>query len=299
MKLVTQTDCTAKTFGPYEAVDILSRAGYDGIDWSFFELTGSDSIWLENDWRGNAQKIRRQADDAGVQIIQAHAPFPSSKGESSRGDEGYESFIFKRILRSMEAASILGVKFIVVHPKHHLVYRNNRKATWDMNIDFYRSLIPYCEKWNIHVCAENMWQYNKQGGFIVDSFLSEPEEFCDFLDALDSPWIVGCLDLGHSALVGVEPQDFIRAMGPDRIKALHVHDVDYHADCHTLPYMESLNWAEITRALGETGYSGTFTFEADNFLNKLPKELRKDGIEFMCKTGRYLVRQVEKWQQKD
>ena len=113
------------------------------------------------------------------------------------------------------------------------------------------------------------------------------------VDAVDSEWIVGCLDIGHSALVGVDPADFIRELGNKRLKALHVHDVDHRHDNHTLPFMEKLDWASITEALGEIDYQGDFTFEADNFLNVLPNALKLEGAKFMVKTGRYLIEQVE------
>lgn len=71
-----------------------------------------------------------------------------------------------------------------------------------MNVEFYRTLIPDCERLNIRVCAENMWQWDDKREIIVDSICAQPEEFCALLDAIDSPWIVGCLDIGHSALVG-------------------------------------------------------------------------------------------------
>ena len=71
-----------------------------------------------------------------------------------------------------------------------------------------------------------MWQWDDKREIIVDSICAQPEEFCALLDAIDSPWIVGCLDIGHSALVGVEPRGTLSAhSGSKRLQALHVHDV--------------------------------------------------------------------------
>lgn len=293
MKLITQTDGLSGAFSPKERIRILKEAGYDGIDWSFFEMTkGSNaygpSPWLEDDWRKTAEELRAEADRLEIPIRQAHAPFPSA-GDTKE----YDEMILGRILRSMEVASILGVRNIIVHPKQHLKYAAHKDELFQINVDFYRGLVPYCEKWNIRVCAENMWEYDRRRDYIVDAPCSSPEEFNALLDTVDSPYIVGCLDLGHTALVGREPQDFIRAMGPRRLQALHVHDVDYKRDCHTLPFMEKLNWAEITKALGEIGYEGDFTFEADNFLKGFPDALKPRAEAFMQEVGRYLIAQVE------
>ncbi|MBQ7058109.1 MAG: sugar phosphate isomerase/epimerase [Firmicutes bacterium] len=290
MKLCTQTHAMVDSFGPEEGVRKLAQAGYDALDFSFFEMVNGQGPWLKRDWKARAKKVRAVADELGIEIRQAHAPFPSSKGS-----EPFDTEIRKRIIRSMEVASIMGVKHIIVHPVQHMTYKNNEKKLFDMNVEFYRSLIPECERLNIKVCVENMWQRDDKRKYIVDSVCATIEEFNAMLDTIDSPWIVGCLDVGHTALVGTEPQDFIRAMGPKRLQALHVHDVDYLNDCHTMPFMERLDWNEICKALGEIGYEGDFTFEADTFLFNLPKELQLDGARLMVKVGRYLISQIESY----
>ena len=193
----------------------------------------------------------------------------------------------------MEVTSILGVRNIIVHPKQHLVYAKNKRATFDMNVEFYRALIPDCERLNIRVCAENMWQWDDKREIIVDSICAQPEEFCALLDAIDSPWIVGCLDIGHSALVGVEPADFIRALGSKRLQALHVHDVDYRKDCHTMPFIERIDWENTMKALAEIGYEGDLTLEADNYLRLFPKELQTAACRMMAQTAGYLRSRFE------
>ncbi len=288
MRLVTQTDVLARTFGDEAAVRMLAKAGYDGIDWSFFPMTNGNGIWCTDQWEQHARHIRAVADECGIPIVQAHAPFPSSKGE-----EPYDTVILERIKRSMVIASIMGVEHIIVHPRQHLPYEANKQQLLQENLDFYRSLIPTCEKYNIKICTENMWKFDSRRGCIIPSMCSLPDTFNQMIDLLDSPWIVGCLDLGHCALVGVEPADFIRAMGPKRLRALHVHDVDYLHDCHTMPFMHKLDWEAITQALADIGYEGDFTLEADNFVNAFPDSLKAEASAFMAKATRYLADQVD------
>ena len=197
--------------------------------------------------------------------------------------------IMERIRRSVEVASIMGVQHIVVHPKHHLPYLSHRGELWQMNVDYFTSLIPLCEEFGIHICAENMWQRDEYRQVIRESICAAPEEFAALLDAVDSPWITGCLDIGHCALVGIDPCHAIRILGPDRIAALHVHDVDYVQDRHMLPFTESLDWISIMGELAGIGFEGNLTFEADQFLAKLPPQLREDGAAFMVKVGRFLI----------
>ncbi len=287
MRLINNSDTAVRQYGPVEAVRLLARAGFDGIDWSMFASWRDGEGWLAPDWREKAGRIRQEADKCGIPILQAHAPFPSS------GDtKNFDDHAMTCILRAMEVASILGVKNIVVHPRQQLPYQHHARQLFDESVAMYRSLIPYCEKWNIRVCAENMWQYDTRRETIVDSICSQPEEFTALLDAVNSPWIVGCLDLGHSALTGVEPADFIRAMG-GRLQALHVHDVDWRHDNHDMPFNRKLDWESICKALADTGYAGDFTFEADTWQNRFPKELTEDANVMLCKVGRYLMGRIE------
>ena len=288
MMISTQTDSLSRHFGDTECVRILAKAGFDAIDWSQFALQNDDSVWNTDDWAAHADELLAAAKECGVVFNQSHAPFPSSRGE-----QPYDTVIRQRIVRSMEIAARLGAKNIVVHPVQHLEYKTHKKELFDMNLEFYRSLIPVCERLNIRVCLENMWQYDKLRGHIVDSVCSQPEEFCAMLDALDSPWMVGCLDIGHCALVGVDPAAFIRAMGAKRLQALHVHDVDHVRDCHTMPFLQKLDWGSITGALADIGYTGDFTFEADNYIEAFPDALRPEASALMAKVGRYLVSRID------
>lgn len=288
MRLVTQTDIMAKNHGDEECIRILAKAGFDAIDWSFFGMEADMGIWCTDAWREHALALREIGAQCGIGFSQAHAPFPSTTGQ-----EPYDTKIRKWILRSMEAAALMGVRNIVVHPVQHLEYARNREQLWQENLSFYRSLVPYCEEFGIRVCAENMWQRDGRRNYIVDSVCASPEEFSALLDELDSPWIVGCLDIGHCALVGREPQDVIRAMGAKRIQALHVHDVNYVRDCHNMPFMEGLDWEAIASALAEIGYEGDFTLEADEFFRKMPPALMPEASILMAKTGRYLMERIQ------
>ena len=286
MKLVMNTEPLTEKLSYQESLRLIAQAGFDGVDCSFFDMKGEDSVWNGPGWKSLAQELRARGADLGLCFRQAHAPFPSAKA-----DEDYNKVIFPRILRSMEAAAILGVENIVVHPIHYGSYWENREAQYQRSLDFYRELIPYCKEFGIRVCTENMWSRDP-AKIIRDSLLSRPEEFCAFVDELDSPWIGACLDIGHAALVGQNPADMVRRMGK-RITCLHVHDVDYREDKHTLPFTQELDWEEIAKALGEVGYRGDFTFEAEQFIRKMPQQLWPEALKLMAAVGRYLMGRIE------
>lgn len=289
MKLVTNTYHLVSRLGPEEAIRLLAGAGFDGIDWTFSQDMGDDSPWLQGTWQDHAKKLLDTAGECGVVFRQAHAPVPSSKGT-----EPFDSTVLKKIHRAMEAAAFLGIEYIIVHPKQHLPYRENREQLFRESVAFYKGLIPCCESWGIKVCTENMWQRNAETRMIEESVCAPPEEFRDMIDAVDSPWVTGCLDVGHCGLVGQDPANAVRVLGHHRVSALHVHDVDLVEDSHTIPFGGKLDWQSITAALAEINYQGDFTFEPNGYFKNTPVPLWPEAAKFLAHTGRYLIAQIEK-----
>lgn len=285
MIVSTTTDILAKQFGHKVAIKMIADVGFDAYDFAFYGLSEDTPIFRE-DYERYARELKEYSDICGITCNQAHAPFPSSVGVKEKDEKIYEN-----IVRSMEVASILGAKIIVVHPVQHLTYAEHPQELFEMNVAFYKSLIPYCEKFGIKVAIENMWQYNSASKCITDSTCSRSWEFCKYIDAVNSDWIVGCLDIGHASLVVKDIPKFINGMGNRRLQALHIHDTDFIKDLHTLPFTQKIDYLSVMRALDEIGYKGDFTYEADNFLKVFPQELYPDVLAFMCVVGRYLASQ--------
>ncbi len=285
MLLSTQTSRLQNKFGYEVAIRILAGSGFDAFDLSLFRPVDDNDKLYKRNFRAYAKSLRDLADSLGIRCNQSHAPFPSSVGDPEKDAE-----IFKSIVHAMEIASILGADHIVVHPKQHMPYRENAAKLKEINMRFYNELIPYCKKFGIKVALENMWQMNPIGGkTIVDSTCSRVEEFCDYLDTLDSPYFGACLDTGHVSLCGEDMGVMIRGLGK-RLKALHVHDTDGYRDLHTLPYTAGNDFGMIMRLLSEIGYEGDLTFEADTFYRGFTVELYPDVAAFMGKVGRHLVK---------
>lgn len=292
MLISTQTGAISRAFGDKEAIKILANAGFDAFDytfadWDLYECKEHDKKLLSGDYVGYAKELKAFAADCGIVCNQAHAPFPSSRGT----DEDAE--IFEYLIRSMEFAATLGAKVIVIHPKQHIYHLDNQEELFSMNVAFYKSLVPYCERFGIKVAVENMWHENPNTYAIVDSACSRAWEFKKLLDTVNSPWIVGCLDIGHASLIGADIPSFIRTLGKDRLQALHIHDTDLVHDLHTLPFTGKINYYEVMCALKEIGYEGDFTYEADGFLKGFPKDFYPEASLFMANVAKRLLKWME------
>jgi len=289
MLLSTQTSGVVSRFGYEEGVKLLHNAGYDCLDLSLFEMVDDKSVYVQENWRETVEARKKFADENGIVFDQSHAPF------SFRWDKP-EIFEIgkKRVEQSIEISAMMGVKNVVVHPLHWFPYKGFEKEAFDMNVNYYKELIPICRDLGVRVALENMWQKEVKRKCISFDVASTVAEHIALLDTIDSEYIVGCLDLGHVALIGEEPEDSIRALGHDRLKALHVHDNSYTNDDHLLPGQGKLNWDAIMASLKAIDYDGVFTYEADGFLRNWKNDYIAEAVKFMEQTGRYLLAKLDK-----
>ena len=282
----TQTLHLEKRYGLIKAVEMLVEGGWKNLD---VTCEYDRDFYYNDEYKSLAERLKEYASKNGVSFIQGHAPFGRYDWDLNKMKEEY----LWRFPRMFEFLGALGVKNVVVHPIHNLRHYGNEEALFETNMEFYTSLVPYAKSSGVNIAIENMWHYHPVARYICDSVCSAPEELARYYDTLKHHGVFTvCLDLGHVALTGREPERVIRQLG-ERIGCLHVHDVDYKTDLHTLPGASKLNWEEITRALGEIDYKGSFNLEADYFFRGFPEELENDVIKFMEKTARTLATKVD------
>ena len=280
MKLVTLTSTLATRFDIFKALEMIKEAGFDGYDYSFFNR---EWVACKSDgWKEHALAIRKKSDELGLPCLQAH-----SNCERKMPMEISEEDYLADNIRALEFAAILGCPIVVVHPSEPYTAEQNRDA-------LYAKLMPVAEKLGVKVATENMfsWQDSRQL-MTVPSACGTAADFVAHIDALPHPNFTACLDLGHAQMVNCEgAPKMIRALGK-RIGALHVHDNDLIYDDHIFPFAGFSNWEEITSALAEIGYSGHFTFEADQSMTRYPDELLPYCLKLLERTGRYLIKRIE------
>lgn len=286
MKLSIESFALSQKLGDKGAFDAIKKSGFDAVDYSYYWRNSEEETLFGENFRNYAQDLRNYLDKIGLECSQAHAPFPAPLLDVYTE----ENMQYRNVVRSIESASILGAKTIIVHA---VTSFDDKKLLEECNVRFYRSLIPYCEKFNICVAVENLFYTDKKRNCKKGIF-GTPEELKNIIKKINSPYIVGCIDIGHASLTAGEPEDFILKSDFTKIKALHVQDNDYLSDAHTLPFLGKLNFENIMGALKQVNYDGDLTFEIFHFLSRFPKELLPDALNLAVKVGRYLISLYEK-----
>jgi len=274
--------------GLYRAIELIAEAGFDALDFSFCGFEDAPEL-ADEGYIEEAKKIRAFLDQKNIVCNQAHAPFNLVFGE--KYDLGERKYL--EIVRSMEVASILGAKNIIVHAvKMPYECLNDREYFMKAQYEYYMTLKPYCQKFGIKIAIENVYRTDhKRSGFKGD--FRTPEELCRIIDMLGHEDFCVCIDVGHTSLVGYEPEEFIGLMKKGYVGALHVHDTNYKGDLHVLPYTALLNWENIMTALKSIEYDGDLTFEIACAIARFPRELLGDTLYFVNKVGRHLASLTE------
>ncbi len=285
MLFATQTEYLAKKYGNEKAVDMLIDAGYPAIDISVFRY---DDVPFVDYYKEVAVRMKSKADANGVKFIQAHAPFVGGNYEK------YMSECVPLMPRAIEFASLLGIPNIVIHPIQKGRYYGNEKTVFDMSVEFYRSLAPIARKFGVKIAIENMWQRHPVTKHICDDTLASSKDLVAMYDTLADPEVFTiCLDIGHAALCGREPETMIREIGHERLGCIHAHDVDYVDDLHTLPGTSKIKWERVCEALAEIDYKGCFTLEADQFIKGFCEEQYPIVTKFMADIARSWAAKID------
>lgn len=290
MKISAETLYLRQRLSDEGAIRLLANAGFDCIDYSMDHMVQDDSPLNAPDYLDYAHRLRQLGDELGITFNQAHAPF-----EFEWDKEGViENVAIPRIIRCLEVASVLGVDTVIVHPLHYLNYFHNMQRVWDENVAFYRTLLPYAQQYNVRIALENLFQFDRRG-IIVPDTCADAQRYIRALEEFNDPHLVACVDVGHAQLVGDSPAELIRALGHDRVKALHIHDNDSVLDRHTLPYLGKIDWDDLAKALADIDYDGVFTFESFLFYANFETDFLPIAARWICEMGRYLGQKIESY----
>ena len=121
----------------------------------------------------------------------------------------------------------------------------NHQHVWDRSIEQIRQVIPLAEELKVHVLIETVW----------NGFCYKPEQFRDYIDACDSPWVQAYYDIGNMQKFAPS-HEWIRILGKRTIKLdvkdwgskngfcpLGQGDVDWKKVRHELEKIEFAGWA--------------------------------------------------------
>lgn len=173
-------------------------------------------------------------------------PNPKVRDESRKG-----------LAQAMREANGVGGKSVLLVPGRVKGSQETHQHVWDRSIEQIRKLLPLAEELKIHILIETVW----------NGFCYKPEQFRDYIDAIDSPWVQAYYDIGNMQKYGPS-HEWIRVLGKRTLKLdvkdwgskngfcpLGQGDVDWKKVRHELEQIEFKGWA--TREGSDGGVENT------------------------------------------
>ncbi len=284
MRISTEIGSIARLVGEHKAVELCAKAGFDGWDFSMFQM-GQYNWRMDacedtgHPLRGNqylqfARELRKIGEDNGIRCNQSHAPFPVRCGE-----------IRSLLPRAIECTAEAGGQICIIHP--------DNDKTPEENAQMYFELLPFAKSCGVKIATENMWNWNDETGYSAPAACSTSENFCRHLDVVNDDDFVACLDIGHAQMQGSGSgaANMIHALG-NKLQALHIHDNDCHHDSHQIPFSMDIDFVAVVKALKDINYQGYLTLEADSYLHAYNPDTVMEGVTNLALSAKKLVKMM-------
>ncbi len=160
------------------------------------------------------------------------------------------------LLETSELAAELGARVVVFHPGtlpgEYLGVLGALDRAWDVLRRALERAVIRAEELGVVLALEN-----KQRSKGRDLVLT-PREHVKLLE--EFPGLKACLDFGHLHTLGLDPREFVMALG-ERLVHVHLHDNHGEGDEHLPLGQGTLDWEGALGALREAGYRGTVILE--------------------------------------
>ncbi|MBE6686736.1 MAG: sugar phosphate isomerase/epimerase [Ruminococcaceae bacterium] len=263
-KIVTTTSVFPKGYSAQKAIEILSAIGFDALDMAFdYWVYSKESPFLSDNYLKWAEELRELSEKQGIPYTHSHCP-----GGADSGDI---------IGRTIKAASILGARYMVLHP----MYREEDQSEITdperfikLNAEYTRPWIEEAVKHDIIILSENL-----DTGASID-----PRNIAELVREIDSENFGWCFDVGHANCFGYKPDILTKCeIVP---LSLHIHDNYGDYDDHYIPGKGNVDWNEFTQVLKKTGYCGDCVLEAHSQAKEAQENERPAILSALLDAGK-------------
>ncbi|MBQ9806496.1 MAG: sugar phosphate isomerase/epimerase [Clostridia bacterium] len=241
----------------------MKEFGFDAVD---YNIDGELNGMTEEEYDAEILRQKALMEEASVIPHQVHGPWrfpPHDETEEARAER------MEAMKRSLRCTALLGSRYWVIHPLMPFGSRSdgNFEEFWQINLDFFRKLLPTAKQYGIIICFENMPMRSLS--------ISPVSKTLEFIREINDESFQLCLDTGHGWIRGTTPGDAVRMAGKT-LKVLHVHDNLQLPDPHLVPGMGTIDWKDFVAALRETGFDGVFSLECEmeEFLPGLSDDIK-------------------------
>lgn len=257
------------------AIRSIAACGYAGIE----VLADVPHAWPAGLLDESRRAIRDQLADAGLAISNVNAFMMNAVADPrqpywhpawTESYAPYRAIRREHTRRALQLARDIGAPNITTEPGGPLEEGQSWRQAADV---FYEELMPCveeAERLEVRLLIE------PEPELLIETF----EQYLEFVERIDSPWVGLNFDIGHAYCVGQDPQDWIARMA-EHTRHYHFEDIAAtRVHQHLIPGRGAIDFDATLRAIQATGYNGYLTVELYPYIEQ-PDEAAREAQAFM------------------
>jgi sugar phosphate isomerase/epimerase len=230
----------------FDCLDSIHTSGF-----SLIEICSSPAHLDYHDFSG-VRRVAERLDSLGIGAYSFHAPF-AERIDITSLDESQRAASVREVITAAEAAALLGVRHLVVHPgpeRSHLPAGDERQRRLEHVARSLDQIATHCQHLGLTCVLENKLPHLLFG------------------NTADMLWILGamtvtdvgvCLDTGHAHLAG-EIDTAIQKLSR-HLRMIHASDNSGHGDDHLPPGQGKIDWVRLLGLLRDHSFRGSIMME--------------------------------------
>lgn len=185
-------------------------------------------------------------------------------------DPHYRAIRREHTKRALALAKEIGARNVQTEPGGPLAPGQDWDAAARIFYDELMPCVEVAERLEVGLLIE------PEPGLMIERF----EQFLQFHERVNSPWVGLNFDIGHAFCVGEDPQQWVERMAPytrhyhfEDIAATRVHE-------HLVPGRGAIDFAATLAAIARTGYEGWITVELYPYIDE-PDSAAREAFAYM------------------
>jgi L-ribulose-5-phosphate 3-epimerase len=173
------------------------------------------------------------------------------KQRLSSPDEATREVSRKGLEAAIRESKEVGGSSVLLVPGKVSGPNETHEQVWERSIAEIRKVIPLASKLKIHVLIETVW----------NGFCYKPEQFRDYIDEIDSPWVKAYYDIGNMQKFAPS-HEWVRILGKRSLK----YDVkDWGKKNGFCPLGQGdVDWKKVRAELAKIEFTGWVTREGSD-----------------------------------
>lgn len=255
MKLSFSTNAFVR-FSIFEAIEHIASAGYDGVEL----LADTPHLYPPDVIPSDVRKLKSILRRTGISVCNVNANTaagyygrafwePLFEPSLANPETSERRWRIEYTKRCIEIAADLGSPNVSI-TSGRMVPGTDPMESMTFLKDSLSELIPFAENHGVRLGIEY------EPGLLIECC----EELRALLTEMRSPWLGANLDIGHSHVLGEDPEEVISSLGT-AVFHIHLEDIRSRKHYHLIPGTGNLDFKRIFDLFAQHGIDGFATVE--------------------------------------